>query len=56
MNPYKEALDALAVAENHLNNADPEFLDAAIAEMSAGVQKVQAVSRSLHKERAVKAL
>lgn len=42
MTPYFEAVQALHIAENHFDNADPDFLDSAISELSAALSRVSA--------------
>ena len=45
---YWRAIDALDVAYNHFNNAEPGFVDAAIAELSAAALKVSAIRNILN--------
>lgn len=42
-NEYWKAIDDLDVAYNHFNNAEPGFVDAAIAELSAAALNVSAI-------------
>ena len=42
-NEYWKAIDDLDVAYNHFNNAEPGFVDAAIAELSAAALKASAI-------------
>lgn len=45
---YWKAIDDLDVAYNHFNNAEPGFVDAAIAELSAAALKVSAIRNILN--------
>lgn len=47
-NEYWKAIDDLDVAYNHFNNAEPGFVDAAIAELSAAALKVSAIRSILN--------
>lgn len=47
-NEYWKAIDDLDVAYNHFNNAEPGFVDAAIAELSAAALKVSAIRNILN--------
>lgn len=47
-NEYRKAIDDLDVAYNHFNNAEPGFVDAAIAELSAAALKVSAIRNILN--------
>lgn len=40
---YFDALEALKTAENHFDNADPEYIDTAILELNAAQKRVAAV-------------
>ena len=42
-NEYWKAIDDLDVAYNHFNNAEPGFVDAAIAELYAAALKASAI-------------
>lgn len=45
---YWKAINDLDVAYNHFNNAEPGFVDAAIAELSAAALKVSAIRAILN--------
>lgn len=47
-NEYWKAINDLDVAYNHFNNAEPGFVDAAIAELSAAALKVSAIRNILN--------
>lgn len=45
---YWKAIDDLDVAYNHFNNAEPGFVDAAIAELSVAELKASAIRNILN--------
>lgn len=47
-NEYWKAINDLDVAYNHFNNAEPGFIDAAIAELSSAALKVSAIRAILN--------
>lgn len=47
-NEYWKAIDDLNVAYNHFNNAEPDFVDAAIAELSVAELKASAIRNILN--------
>lgn len=50
---YFEALDELKAAYNHFDEADPEFIEAAIYEVLAAEAKVKAMENNLMIKRSV---
>lgn len=48
---YDEALGAYEVAQNHFENAAPDYIETAIFELAAAEKRIEAALRMLKRER-----